>query len=73
MERAAEVFGGAVAPEAPPMDLKALHVKSMRIQALYRKPHTSKQYPTHAVFPYAQRGLAIERANQVWALDISAP
>lgn len=27
MERAAGVFGGAVAPEAPPVDLKALHAK----------------------------------------------
>lgn len=27
MERAAGVFGGAVAPEAPPVDLKALHTK----------------------------------------------
>jgi putative transposase len=41
------------------------------IQALYRKPNTSKKHPTHPVFPYALRGLAIERANQVWALDIT--
>jgi transposase-like protein len=27
MERAARVFGGAVAPEAAPVDLKALHAK----------------------------------------------
>ena len=27
MERAAGVFGGAVAPEAPAVDLKALHAK----------------------------------------------
>ena len=27
MERAAGVFGGAVGPEAPPVDLKALHAK----------------------------------------------
>ncbi|MCC6144073.1 MAG: IS3 family transposase, partial [Candidatus Hydrogenedentes bacterium] len=27
MERAAGVFGGAVAPEAAPVDLKALHAK----------------------------------------------
>jgi len=41
------------------------------IQALYRKPNTSKKHPAHPVFPYALRGLAIERANQVWALDIT--
>ena len=48
-------------------------MRRMGIQALYRKPNTSKKHPTHEVFPYALRELAIERANQVWALDISAP
>jgi putative transposase len=43
----------------------------MGIQALYRKPNTSKRHPAHAVFPYLLRGLAIERANRVWALDIT--
>jgi putative transposase len=43
----------------------------MGIQALYRKPNTSRKHPAHPVFPYALRGLAIEQANQVWALDIT--
>jgi putative transposase len=46
-------------------------MKRMGIQALYRKPNTSKRHPAHPVFPYALRGLAIERANHVWALDIT--
>lgn len=46
-------------------------MRRMGIQALYRKPDTSKKHPAHPVFPYALRGLAIERANQVWALDIT--
>lgn len=46
-------------------------MRRMGIQALYRKPNTSKRHPAHAVFPYALRELAIERANQVWALDIT--
>lgn len=46
-------------------------MRRMDIQALYRKPNTSKKHPAHPVFPYALRGLAIERANQVWALDIT--
>ena len=46
-------------------------MRRMGIQALYRKPNTSKKHPTHPVFPYALRGLAIEQANQVWALDIT--
>ena len=46
-------------------------MRRMGIQALYRKPNTSKKHPAHPVFPYALRWLAIERANQVWALDIT--
>jgi putative transposase len=46
-------------------------MRRMGMQALYRKPNTSKKHPSHPVFPYALRGLAIERANQVWALDIT--
>jgi putative transposase len=46
-------------------------MRRMGIQALYRKPNTSKKHPAHAVFPYALRGLAIQRANHVWALDIT--
>ena len=48
-------------------------MKRMGIQALYRKPNTSKKHPAHPVFPYLLRDKAIERANQAWALDISAP
>ena len=55
------------------MDVSRRHVgtlmRRMGIQALYRKPNTSK--PAHPTFQYALRGLAIKRANQVWALDIT--
>ena len=37
----------------------------MGIEALYRKPNTSKRHPQHLIYPYLLRGLAIERANQV--------
>lgn len=46
-------------------------MRRMGVQALYRKPNTSKKHPSHPVFAYALRGLAIERANQVWALDLT--
>jgi putative transposase len=46
-------------------------MRRMGIEALYRKPNTSKRHPTHPVFPYLLRGLAIERANAAWALDIT--
>ena len=43
----------------------------MGIEALYRKPRTSKPHPGHEVYPYRLRELTIDRANQVWALDIT--
>ena len=46
-------------------------MQRMGIQALYRKPNTSKRHPEHQVYPYLLRGLAIERANHVWAMDIT--
>ena len=44
-------------------------MKRMGIKALYRKPCTSKKHPGHEVYPYLLGNLAINRANQVWALD----
>ena len=43
----------------------------MGIAALYRKPNTSKPHPGHKIYPYLLRHLAIERANHVWAMDIT--
>ena len=42
----------------------------MGIEAMYRKPNTSRRAPGHTIWPYLLRGLEIERANQVWATDI---
>ncbi len=44
-------------------------MKRMGIEALYRKPGTSKKHPGHDVYPYLLRRLTINRVNQVWALD----
>ena len=44
-------------------------MKRMGMAALYRKPGTSTKHPGHDVYPYLLRGLTINRANQVWALD----
>jgi putative transposase len=46
-------------------------MRRMGIQAVYHKPNASTKHPSPPVFPYALRGLAIERVNQVWALDIT--
>jgi putative transposase len=43
----------------------------MGIEALYRRPNTSRKHAAHPVHPYLLRGLAIERPNQVWAADIT--
>ena len=52
-----------------------LHVatlmKRMGIEALYRKPNTSKPAPGHRIYPYLLRKLPITRPNQVWAMDIT--
>ena len=43
----------------------------MGIEALYRKPNTSKRHPGHKIHPYLLRGITIDRPNQVWAMDIT--
>ncbi len=52
-----------------------LHVatlmKRMGIEALYRRPNTSKPAPGHQVYPYLLRKLPVTRPNQVWAMDIT--
>ncbi len=46
-------------------------MKKMAIEAIYRRPNTSKPAPGHKVYPYLLRKLPIVRPNQVWATDIS--
>ena len=43
----------------------------MGIEALYRRPRTTKPAPGHKIYPYLLRGVAITRPNQVWAMDIT--
>ncbi len=43
----------------------------MGVEPLYRRPRTTRKHPGHQVYPYLLRGLAIERSNQVWAMDIT--
>lgn len=46
-------------------------MKRMGIEALYRKPNTSKPAPGHKIYPYLLRKLAVTRPNKVWAMDIT--
>src|SRR5437016_8617542 len=46
-------------------------MKLMGIEALYRRPRTTKPEPGHKIYPYLLRGMEIARPNQVWAMDIT--
>ena len=51
------------------------HVKTlmrrMGIEALYRRPRTTKPEPGYKIYPYLLREKEITRPNQVWAMDIT--
>jgi putative transposase len=42
-------------------------MRRMRIEAIYRRPNTSKPAEGHKIYPYLLRDLKVERPNQVWA------
>jgi putative transposase len=46
-------------------------MKKMGVEAIYRRPNTSKPAPGHKIYPYLLRNLAVTRPNQVWAADIT--
>jgi putative transposase len=46
-------------------------MRRMGIEALYRKPNTSKPAPGHKIYPYLLRNVEVTRVNQVWSTDIS--
>ena len=46
-------------------------MRRMGIEALYRRPNTSKPAPGHKIYPYLLRNLVVDRPNQVWAMDIT--
>ena len=46
-------------------------MRRMGIEALYRRPNTSRPAPGHQVFPYLLRKMTVDRPNQVWAMDIT--
>src|SRR5665213_4245884 len=57
------------------VEVGRLHVgtmmKRMGIEAICRRPNTSKPAPGHRIYPYLLRNIAVTRPNQVWAMDIS--
>ena len=49
----------------------AAMMRRMGIEALYRRPNTSKPAAGHKIYPYLLRGMDVVRPNQVWAMDIT--
>jgi putative transposase len=46
-------------------------MRRMGVETLYRRPRTSKPAPGHKIYPYLLGNVAVTRANQVWACDIT--
>jgi putative transposase len=46
-------------------------MRRMGVEAIYRRPNTSKPAPGHKIYPYLLRGITISRPNQAWAMDIT--
>lgn len=47
------------------------YMEEMGIYAMCPKPNLSKRNKQHKIYPYLLRNLDINRANQVWAIDIT--
>ncbi|WP_353346657.1 IS3 family transposase [Litorivita sp. NS0012-18] len=43
----------------------------MGLEAIYKRPRTSRPHPQHPVYPYLLRKMQIDRPNQVWCADIT--
>ena len=46
-------------------------MRLMGLEAIYRRPWTSKPTPGHKIYPYLLSGMKITRPNQVWVADIT--
>lgn len=51
--------------------IERLYYRVMGLRAIMPGKHTSRRHKTHKTYPYLLRNLAIERPNQVWAMDIT--
>ena len=43
----------------------------MGLEAIYKRPNTSKAHPQHPIYPYLLRKMNIDRPNQVWCSNIT--
>ena len=51
--------------------VRRLLMRLMGLEAIYRRPNTSKPAPGHRVYPYLLKGVDVNRVDQVWAADIT--
>lgn len=47
------------------------HMRDMRLIPIYPKANLSKRNLAHKIYPYRLRGLAIDKVNKVWSIDIT--
>lgn len=46
-------------------------MRTMGLEAIYRRPNLSRASKAHPIYPYLLRDLVVTRPNQVWATDIT--
>ena len=46
-------------------------MRAMGLEAIYRKPNTSKPASEHRIYAYLLKGVTVDRVNKVWAADIT--
>ena len=46
-------------------------MRKMDIEAIYKKPNSSKRHPQHIIYPYLLRDVNISQPNHVFAADIT--
>jgi putative transposase len=46
-------------------------MRVMGLEAIYRRPNTSKPAPGHQTYPYLLSGVEVNRVNQAWTADIT--
>lgn len=51
--------------------VERLYYRVMGLRATQPGKHTSRRHKAHKIYPYLLRNLTAERANQVWAMDIT--
>ena len=63
----------ALAREGTPVGRRRVRrlMRKLGLWAVGPRRNTSRPHPAHTVYPYLLRGLKIERANHVWATDIT--